>query len=121
MGTDATPNGKQYKNLCHRSGRTVAVCRGLRPPVKEIKRVNLGSGITNPIYLSLPRRGNSKQNLTQDLSQKIYARTAQPARLPGENTSRLFLARICFAPCITGVVVLDLTTYTALEFGESED
>jgi hypothetical protein len=35
-------------------------------------------------------------------------RTAQPARLPGEHTSHLIIAHICFAPFITGVLVLDL-------------
>ncbi len=39
----------------------------------------------------------------------VYTRTAQPARFPGEHTSHLLLARNHSAPCITGVLVLDLT------------
>jgi hypothetical protein len=61
-----------------------AVSRGL--VVSVIKRVNFDSGITNltsrRIFFAREFQTKPKQNL----SQKIYPRTAQPARLPGELT-----------------------------------
>ncbi len=79
----------------------------------DIKPLDLDSGIQNPTSLRTSFERELQTKPKQDLSQKIYTRTAQLARLPGEHTSHLFLAGICFAPCIfaciNGVLVLDST------------
>jgi hypothetical protein len=75
--------------------------------VLDLWALTRASQIPRPFALHL--RGSSKQNQSKTRVNKIYTRTAQPARLPGENKSYLRLARICFAPCITGVLVLDFT------------
>ena len=74
-----------------------------------MNRVDLYSGITNPTSrrTSFARELQTKQK--HDLSQKIYTCTAKPARLPGELTIAPSFDVHFFAPCITGVLVLDLT------------
>ncbi len=49
-------------------------------------RVDLDSGITNPTSLRTSFAREFQTKPKQDLSQKIYTRTAQPARLSGELT-----------------------------------
>ena len=52
-----------------------------------MNRVDLDSGITNPTSLRTFFAREFQTKPKQDLSQKkIYTRTAQPARLPGELT-----------------------------------
>ncbi len=48
--------------------------------------MDLDSGITNPTSFRILFARELQTKPKQDLSQKIYTRTAQPARLPGELT-----------------------------------
>ena len=65
-----------------------------------------------PPPFALPLRGSSKQKPKQDLSQKNSTH-ARPNRhdCRGSSQSHLLSMCICFAPCITGVLVLDLTWF----------
>ena len=84
----ATPNGRRYKNLCHRSGRNVAVPRGFGPPelANEPGGPRLGHHKSHHLPSHFLCAGVPNKTKAGPESKKNYTRTAQPARLPGELT-----------------------------------
>ncbi len=102
----ATSNERRHKNPFHRSGQTVAVCRGLGPP-ELTGWTGLDHHDSNPpLHFFCATAPN--QTIAGPESKKTTH--AHPNRYDCRgHTSHLLLTRICFAPCITGVLVADLT------------
>jgi hypothetical protein len=80
--------------------------------------MNLGSGITNPTSLRTSFALELQTKPKQDLSKKNLHTHGPIGTIAGGANNAPFLARICFAFCVPGVLVLDLTLLAQTSFIE---
>ncbi len=106
----ATPNGRRYRNLSHRSGRNVAVSRGLWPPELTNQPGGPWLGHRESHFPShfLCAGAPNKTKAGPEAKRSTHAR---PNRhdCRGSSQPHLLLMCICFASCISGVLVHGLT------------